>query len=179
MNSIKNLVLRPSYFGSISCLTKRYVSGGLYEPDYLEGLKPKVPLYDTLNIHIKGYDYPVLESYQKFLHNILKNIDINVEECWALPAQVMNISTYKPRSEIVNAQYNLKLYNRFIQITDVAATQLPIVIRTIEATLPAGVSLNVRPHEEADEEIRYIPDSELNSLKQQLDDLGGPAKTKK
>lgn len=87
-------------------------------------MKPKVPLYDTLNIEINGHDYPVLESYQKFLHNILKNMDINVEECWPLPAQHMQVSAYKANSEIINAQYNLKVYNRFVQITDVTVTQV-------------------------------------------------------
>ncbi|XP_060532061.1 large ribosomal subunit protein mL48 isoform X2 [Cylas formicarius] len=119
---------------------KRY-AGSLYEPDYLENMKSKVPLYDTLNIQLRGYDYPVLESYQKYLHRLIKNIDINVEECWAVPPQVMQISTYKPRSAVIQAQYVLKTYERTVQITDISAIQLPLLLRAIEASTPAGVTI--------------------------------------
>lgn len=87
-------------------------------------MKPKVPLYDTLNIQLRGYDFPVLESYQKYLHNMIKNMDINVEDAWACPAQELQISTYKPKSEIVNTQYKLLMYSRTVQITDVSTTQV-------------------------------------------------------
>lgn len=87
-------------------------------------MKPKVPLYDTLNIQLRGYDFPVLESYQKYLHTIIKNLDINVEDAWACPAQELQISTYKPKSEIVNTQYKLLMYSRTVQITDVSSTQV-------------------------------------------------------
>lgn len=55
---------------------------------------------------------------------------------------------------------------------------MPIVLRAIEASVPAGVTAEVRPHQEIDEEVRYVPDTELNSLKEQLDNLGGPSKKK-
>lgn len=48
----------------------------------------------------------------------------------------------------------------------------------IEASLPPGVKVQIRPHEEADEEDRYIPDKELHTLKEELDILGGPSKKK-
>ncbi|CAH2013696.1 unnamed protein product [Acanthoscelides obtectus] len=156
----------------------RCYSGGLYEPHYLDEMKSKTPLYDTLNIILRGYDYPILENYQKQLHNLLKNMEIDVEESWAIPPQHIQISTYKPKSDLVQSQFLLKTYERIIQITDVPSIQLPIIIRVIEAGLPAGVSVNIRPHEEADEENRYIPDSELNALKSELEELGGPSKKK-
>ncbi|KAJ8963940.1 hypothetical protein NQ314_005271 [Rhamnusium bicolor] len=178
MNIYRKIIPNPSSLRTYLHL-KRYFNGSLYEPDYLEGQKSKIPLYDTLNIFIRGYDYPILENYQKFLHNMIKNMDINVEECWANTPQHMQISTYKPKSEVVKAQYNLRVYERAVQITDVSTLQFPVVLRAIEASLPTGVTVEVRPHEESDEEKRYIPDSELNALKQELDDLGGPSKTKK
>ncbi|ERL94513.1 hypothetical protein D910_11790 [Dendroctonus ponderosae] len=156
----------------------RCYSGSLYEPSYLEEMRPKVPLYDTLNIQLRGYDYPVLESYQKYIHNIIKNMDVNVEDAWAIPAQDFQISTYKPLSEVVDAQYKLVYYNRTVQITDISTVQVPILLRVIEATLPVGVTANVVPHEEYHEEDRYIPDSELNKLKYELEEMGGPLKKK-
>ncbi|KAH1021161.1 hypothetical protein HUJ04_010709 [Dendroctonus ponderosae] len=132
----------------------RFYSGSLYEPSYLEEMRPKVSLYDTLNIQLRGYDYPVLESYQKYIHNIIKNMNVNVEDAWAIPAQDFQISTYKPLSEV------------------------PILFRVIETTLLVGVTANVVPHEEYHEEDRYIPDSELNKLKYELEEMGGPLKKK-
>lgn len=56
--------------------------------------------------------------------------------------------------------------------------QLPIIIRAIEACLSPGVKVQIRPHEESDEENRHVPDTELNTLKEQLESLGGPLKKK-
>lgn len=77
-------------------------------------------MYDTLNIQLRGYDYAILESYQKFIHNLLKNMDINVEDAWATPHQDIQVTVLKPNTETVNTQYNLKLYDRTVQITDVS-----------------------------------------------------------
>lgn len=43
-------------------------------------MKSKVPLYDTINIQLKGYDFPILESYQRYVHKLATNLDIAVEE---------------------------------------------------------------------------------------------------
>lgn len=56
--------------------------------------------------------------------------------------------------------------------------KVPIVIKAIEASLPVGVKVHIRAHEEFDEENRYIPDKELNTLKEELENLGGPVKKK-
>lgn len=42
-------------------------------------MKPKIPLYPTINIQVKGYDYPVLEQFQKLVHQLAENMDIDVE----------------------------------------------------------------------------------------------------
>lgn len=85
---------------------------------------PKVPTYESLNIFLKGYDYPVLESYQKFLHKLLKNMDIEVEDCWAMPPQHLQVTKFQPKSELLESQYKLKLYNRILQILDVTSAQV-------------------------------------------------------
>jgi len=63
-----------------------------------------------------------------------------------------------------------------VQVTDLSTVQLPILLRVIEASTPVGVSVEVVPHEEYHEEDRYIPDSDLNKLKDELDQMGGPSK---
>lgn len=79
-------------------------------------MKSKIPLYDTLNIQLRGYDYPVLESYQKFLHNLIKNMDISFEDSWAVPPQKFQILRLKPKSNIVDSEYKLNLCQRTIQV---------------------------------------------------------------
>jgi len=34
----------------------------------------------TINIQIKGYDYPILESYQSFIHKLANMMEINVHD---------------------------------------------------------------------------------------------------
>lgn len=58
------------------------------------------------------------------------------------------------------------------------STVAPIFISVIQAALPEGVKLTVKPHEDADEELRYVPDLELKQLKSELDALGGPTISK-
>lgn len=52
------------------------------------------------------------------------------------------------------------------------------MLRILEKSTPAGVTINIVPHEDFHEEQRYIPDSELITLKQELDEMGGPSKKK-
>jgi len=52
--------------------------GSVYEPDYLDMLRPDIPEYEEINVQMKGYDFAVLESFQKFVHNIAENMDIEV-----------------------------------------------------------------------------------------------------
>jgi len=68
---------RRSFIGKIS-LVKRY-KGSLYEPDYLE-VRFKIPIMPKINIQIKGYDYPILESYQSFIHKLANIMEIDVND---------------------------------------------------------------------------------------------------
>lgn len=54
--------------------------GSVYEPEYLDMLKPDVPEYEEVNVQMKGYDFAILESFQKFVHNIANNMDIEVSD---------------------------------------------------------------------------------------------------
>lgn len=75
---------------------------GIYEPDYLEvkfflffrvclfeyiknnfnfqAIKPKYPLYPPITVQIRGYDFPVLESYQSWINKIADVMDFDVED---------------------------------------------------------------------------------------------------
>lgn len=56
----------------------------------------------------------------------------------------------------------------------------PVYLRLVQAALPEGVTLNVVEHQpDVHEEIRYVPDTELKELQEELEELGGARKMKK
>ncbi|XP_075152291.1 mitochondrial ribosomal protein L48 [Haematobia irritans] len=143
----------------------------VYEPDYLDSLKPKYPQYDSLNVQIKGYDYPVLESYQRYLHSVAEYLDIEVTDCYALPAQNMTVQRLKPNSAVVDSEYHLKIYERNLQLQDVDAPLYPMFLRIAQSALPEGVELAVQEHTDECEERRYVPDKDLLELKAELEKM--------
>ncbi|XP_032668486.1 uncharacterized protein LOC116842845 [Odontomachus brunneus] len=143
----------------------------LYEPDYLETGKSKFPLFPMLNIQIKSYDYPVLESYQKFIYKLADTVQIDIDDSWALPHEEFKIQRYKTKMSVVAAEYNLKLYQRNIQVSEIPALKYSILIRILEATLPQGVFLCVDAFDPMLEKKRYIPDKQLLDLKSSLETL--------
>lgn len=58
-------------------------------------------------------------------------------------------------------------------------TKAPLFFHIIQAALPEGVRMTVKPHDDTDEELRYVPDLELTQLKNELDAMGGPSKSKR
>nr|XP_018916804.1 PREDICTED: 39S ribosomal protein L48, mitochondrial [Bemisia tabaci] len=146
----------------------------IYEPDYLKLMESPIPMYDRLNIQIKGYDYPVLESYQKFVHHTAEAMLIDVEDGWALPPQHLKVKKFMPRSAITDSEYDLKIYERNVQISDVYSHDLSLFLEIIEAALPEGVKMHVHEHLPEHEKVRYIPDSELKQLEIELEAMGGP-----
>lgn len=52
----------------------------VYEPDYLDLLKPNIPEFKEVNVQMKGYDFAVLESFQKLVHSIADNMDIEISD---------------------------------------------------------------------------------------------------
>ncbi|CAH2233896.1 uncharacterized protein LOC120627203 [Pararge aegeria] len=163
---------------ALLCQQKRLKSD-LYEPDYLISMQPDEPIYDCLNFQLKGYDFTVLESCQKEIHRYAEIMGIQVEECWATPAQQLKVQRYKPLSTAVESEYHLNVYERNVQVTDVPAWALGTLLRVSRALLPEGCTLNVHEHTPEHEEVRYVPDNELIDLKQQLDDMGGARVDKK
>uniref|UniRef100_A0A336MCA6 CSON014989 protein n=1 Tax=Culicoides sonorensis TaxID=179676 RepID=A0A336MCA6_CULSO len=161
----------------IPLVQRRYY--GIYEPDYLDKLRPQVPVYDAINIEITGYDFPVLENYQKFVHEACETMEMNVSDCWALPPKIETITKFKPYSSTVDATYNLKTYKRYVQVEQAKAHQIPLLVRIIQAGLPEGVKFTLMEHTELHEQERYVPDKELLQLKDELDSIGGPRAEKK
>ncbi|XP_067624871.1 large ribosomal subunit protein mL48 [Eurosta solidaginis] len=166
-----------------SVATIRHYSDGrsVYEPDYLDSLKPKYPQYTCLNVQIKGYDFPILESYQRYVHSIAEYLGIDVSDCYALPPQATQVQKLRPNSTVVDAEYRLTIYERNLQINDVDAPIYPVFLRIAQAALPEGVELSIKEHSEEFEERRYVPDRDLLELKAELERIqtGAPAPKKK
>ncbi|CAD0199828.1 unnamed protein product [Chrysodeixis includens] len=151
---------------------KRFKSD-LYEPDYLISMEPDEPVYDCLNLQLKGYDFALLEACQSQIHKYAEVMGIQVDESWATPAQQLKVQRYKPKGTAVDAEYQLNVYERNVQVTDVPAWALGTLLRVARAVLPEGCTLHVHEHAIEHEEIRYVPDNQLLELKQQLQDMGG------
>lgn len=58
-----------------------------------------------------------------------------------------------------------------MQLSEISSIKCSVLIRTLEAALPQGVTLNVNIFDPALEEKRYIPDKELIDLKSALNTL--------
>lgn len=130
---------------------------------------------------MKGYDFPILESYQRYLHSVAEYLDIDVSDCYALPPQTTQVQRLRPNSAVVDAEYRLTMYERNLQINDVNAPVYPIFLRIAQAALPEGVQLSVQEHSDEFEERRYVPDRDLLDLKAELERMqtGGPGGPKK
>ncbi|KAJ0175577.1 hypothetical protein K1T71_008736 [Dendrolimus kikuchii] len=167
--------LKPNRFNTLSavlCQPKRFKSD-LYEPDYLISMEPDEPVYDCLNLQIKGYDYALLEACQSQIHRYAEVMGLQVDEGWATPAQQLKVQRFKPGGTVIDAEYNLNVYERNVQVSDVPGWALSTLVRVTRAVLPEGCTLNVHEHTVEHEEVRYVPDNQLIELKQQLQDMGG------
>ncbi|XP_012166343.1 39S ribosomal protein L48, mitochondrial isoform X2 [Bombus terrestris] len=131
----------------------------------------EIPICPDLNIQIRGYNYPVLENYQSFVHKIAKVFNFTIDQSFPMPHREYKIKRYKKGGTIVDAVYDLKIYERDIQISDMSSIKLPILIRILEATLPEGVSLHVDKYDPLLEKKRLIPNRDLIDIKKELDEL--------
>jgi len=69
-----------SFKSAKSCVPTVRCYATIYEPEYLDMLKPDIPEYEEVNIQIKGYDFAILESFQKLVHTIAENMNLEVSD---------------------------------------------------------------------------------------------------
>lgn len=43
-------------------------------------LKPEIPEYEEVNVQMRSYDFAILESFQKCVHTIAENMDLEVSD---------------------------------------------------------------------------------------------------
>nr|CAG4645986.1 EOG090X0MUO [Lynceus sp. MCZ IZ 141354] len=148
------------------------------EPDYLDRKGPQIATYETLSVEIKGFEFPVLESFSSFIHKTAEHMGLDVESCWATPKKCIDVTKYKPMSTIVESKYSLDVYHRTVKLVDVPVTTGALFFELVQTALPEGVELNIKPYEPTDETVLFVPDLELKALKAELEVLGGPSKKK-
>ncbi|XP_011310421.1 uncharacterized protein mRpL48 [Fopius arisanus] len=148
----------------------------LWTPDYLDAMKPKIPQHPILNIKMRGYDFPILENYQKLAHIIAVNMDFEIDNSFAVPSKDLKVLKLKSQSTVAEAEYILHVYERNIVISDISAPRLSIYTRMLEAALPQGVTLDIDEWDPDKEEGRYIPDKQLLELKTELEHIQQPKK---
>ncbi|KAK6640203.1 hypothetical protein RUM44_011889 [Polyplax serrata] len=148
----------------------------LWEPDYLIMAKTKTPEYDLINFHMKGYDFAVLENYQSLIHKIAGLMGIDVENAWASPHQDLKVQRFIPNSAKVDSEYNLKMYERTLQVIDAKSNIMSLFIEAVMTTCPPGVKVSINEHTTEIEENRYVPDYEVIELQKQWENLNAPKK---
>lgn len=97
---------------------------------------------------------------------------------YALPPQQKQVQRLRPNSTVIDAEYQLTIYERNLQMMDVDAPIYPVFLRIAQAALPEGVNLTVEEHTDECEERRYVPDKDLLDLKAELEKMQGAGKKK-
>lgn len=79
---------------------------------------------------MKGYDYAVLESYQRYITSVANAMGLEVSNGWAVPPQHFQVQRFKPQSAVSDSEYKLTLYERTIQVsTRYSAPNYPFLNR--------------------------------------------------
>lgn len=144
-------------------------NAGNFEPPYLELLKPPLPVNpERINIQLKGYDFVVLEQQTKKVQKLVDLLDLKVREVWATPLEASDIETFQPFTTATDKTFRLNIYERNIQLDEPCCARLGILIDLIHKNLAAGVTVSLHNHQFEHEEIRHIPDLELEALEKEL-----------
>ncbi|GFO34612.1 39S ribosomal protein l48, mitochondrial [Plakobranchus ocellatus] len=151
---------------------------GLWEPSDLK-TEPDIPEFDTIHISMKGFDYPVLESYAKYVHKAVDTMFDLESDAWPVPAKSTQIKTFHPNSAAVNDKYDLQKYERTVMVEDVPITTLPILLEFVRKNCPEGVEVFVKEPDPQEEEERYVPDYEVIELQKEKEAIAAGKLRKK
>ncbi|CAC5422063.1 MRPL48 [Mytilus coruscus] len=145
------------------------LSLGKWEPDGLNQ-PPEIPEYDELNIQIKGYDFPVLESYTTYVNKLAKTLGIETNS-YPVPGKAAKVELFYPESEKVEHNYNLTKYERVVQIENVPSTLLPIFIDAMKLNAAPGIEVTIKKPDLVEEDDLYIPDEEMLAMRARVVEL--------
>ncbi|KAG7204559.1 hypothetical protein KM043_004983 [Ampulex compressa] len=69
----------------------------IYEPDYLETGKSKIPVHPYLDLEITGYSYPTLETFQSYVYKLSRFLNFDIIDSYAFPNKELK-QTYRQHS---------------------------------------------------------------------------------
>lgn len=164
--SATSRVCQMCHHSHIRHFSRSVPAAGVFEPDDVK-LEPDIPEYPSLNLRMRGYDFVSLESYAKHVHRMANDLELDAS-AWAVPARCFDIKTFKPNSSVVDNNYSLRLFERTVQIDNVPSTTLPILLEMMRVHAPEGIYVTVKEPEAEEEELRYIPDKEMQDLRTQM-----------
>ena len=141
-----------------------------YDPPYLNK-KPSFPYYEVVSVNLKGYDASCLDTYFQYIQKLCEYFKIDAVESYCMPARNFKIKTFQPYSSNLDKEYKLNIYHRVVRINNIKSTLAPFLFETIHLNLPEGVQLSVSVVNKDDDEFRYVPDIELNELKDKLEEM--------
>ena len=74
--------------------------------------------FDRINIKVKGYDHPVLDSYVKFVSRAANNLDIEIHGTAALPTRVKKFTVLKSPHiyKKHRVQFETRTHARLLQV---------------------------------------------------------------
>lgn len=74
--------------------------------------------FDKINIKVKGYDHPALDSYVKFVTRAAKNLDIDISGRVALPTRIQKYTVIKSPHIFKKhrAQFEMRTHARLLQV---------------------------------------------------------------
>ncbi|VDK82892.1 unnamed protein product [Litomosoides sigmodontis] len=104
--------------------------------------------------------------------------DTNIIHSYAIPPTKIILMPDKPDKTKQEKNIVLSTYHRFLRLDGVPCVRLPLYLHLIQAHAPIGVTIKIKKQEQADEDIRYIPDEILEARKAELLSLDDP-KTRK
>ncbi|KAI3388961.1 hypothetical protein SNEBB_002872 [Seison nebaliae] len=164
---LKNFFIRKV---SSFVVIKNPIPGRVYDPPYINKERT-IPVHSDLSISLTGYDYVPLHNFYRYLLKLTKRLNFIVDDHFPIPARTYSINTFKAHGQTINETYELKKYHRLIKLADVEGKDVSLLYEIIATHLPEGISIEIKKNDINEEDFRYVPDVELDTLKGELDEM--------
>uniref|UniRef100_A0A0R3RXY2 Ribosomal_S10 domain-containing protein n=1 Tax=Elaeophora elaphi TaxID=1147741 RepID=A0A0R3RXY2_9BILA len=161
---------------SLRAKVKKIDPWQLYEP-LIKNTKV-YPEYPLLNVRLDSMDFVPLERFHSYAHRKALQFKFKVIDSYAIPPTKALLMPEKPDKRKQEKQIVLSTYHRFLRLSEVPCVRLTLYLYLMQAHAPVGVTITIKKQEQADEDIRYIPDEILEARKAELLSLDDP-KTRK
>ncbi|KAL3984804.1 hypothetical protein ACH3XW_36035 [Acanthocheilonema viteae] len=161
---------------SLRAKVKKIDPWQLYEP-LIKNTK-LYPEYPLLNLQLDSMDFVPLERFHSYAHKKALQFEFKVIDSYAIPPTKILLMPEKSDQRKQEKKIILSTYHRFLRLSEVPCVRLSLYFHLMQAHAPIGITIKIKKQEQADEDIRYIPDEILEARKAELLSLDDP-KTRK